>query len=181
MGETNEPTGEGEPGASHSGREEAGACEGSMEGGSSGRVTEPAGGDDGDEEEEVEYVLLDLGTELEEHDLDNYQTVKLMRLDTESPVLQFDGKVTLVGSYEETIGTCVVFEERNAEGETAAAPPTTHRETQLRTMMRKKRVSHLCNTDKILKFRRVTMVPAEAGGGAQATPLTLPANAGGST
>ena len=37
------------------------------------------GGDQGcEDDEDVEYVLLNLGIELPEHDLDNYSTVKLM-------------------------------------------------------------------------------------------------------
>eukprot|EP00976_Prorocentrum_cordatum_P082606 1184882-Prorocentrum_minimum.AAC.2 len=74
---TGEPS-DGERGPSTSGREEAGADAGSVEGANDGRTVEADGREDGDDEE-VEYVLLDLGgAELEEYELDKYKTVKLM-------------------------------------------------------------------------------------------------------
>ncbi|KAM3267790.1 general transcription factor 3C polypeptide 6 isoform X1 [Capsicum chacoense] len=67
--------------------------------------------DDNMEEEEAEYVLLDLdGISSEVHIPPNAPYV-LSGLDTLNPILIIDGKIKLIGEYDETIGTCLVFNE----------------------------------------------------------------------
>ncbi|KAK4369153.1 hypothetical protein RND71_012945 [Anisodus tanguticus] len=64
-----------------------------------------------EEEEEAEYVLLDFdGLPPEVHIPPNAPYV-LSGLDTLNPILTIDGKIKLIGQYDETIGTCLVFYE----------------------------------------------------------------------
>ncbi|OIT00435.1 PREDICTED: uncharacterized protein LOC109228949 [Nicotiana attenuata] len=74
------------------------------------------------EEEEAEYVLLDLdGISSEVHIPPNAPYV-LSGLDTLNPILTIDGKIKLIGQYDETIGTCLVFSESDA-------PSMVHKDT----------------------------------------------------
>ncbi|KAJ0101861.1 hypothetical protein Patl1_04607 [Pistacia atlantica] len=68
----------------------------------------------GDEEEEEEFVLLDLDDLPEEFDIPPNAPYVLSGLDTLNPILIIDGKLKLIGEYEETIGTCFVFSENEA-------------------------------------------------------------------
>ncbi|CAN4104172.1 unnamed protein product [Withania somnifera] len=80
--------------------------------------------DDNMEKEEVEYVLLDLdGISSEVHIPPNAPYV-LSGLHTLHPTLTIDGKIKLIGEYDETIGTCLVFNESVL----ADAPPVVHEE-----------------------------------------------------
>ncbi|XP_042953586.1 uncharacterized protein LOC122290110 isoform X1 [Carya illinoinensis] len=65
----------------------------------------------GDEEE---FVLLDLNSVSGQLDIPSNAPYVLSGLDTLNPVLIIDDKLKLIGEYEETIGTCLVFTE---EGE----------------------------------------------------------------
>ncbi|XP_059661531.1 uncharacterized protein LOC132307713 isoform X2 [Cornus florida] len=73
------------------------------------------------EDEEEDYVLIDLdGVSGHVHIPPNAPYV-LSGLDTMNPILIIDDKVKLIGEYEETIGTCLVFTEEVA--------PVVHEET----------------------------------------------------
>ncbi|EOY12880.1 Transcription factor TFIIIC, putative isoform 1 [Theobroma cacao] len=79
---------------------------------------------DGLEEEggESEYVLLDLDAVSGQIDIPPNAPYTLSGLDTTNPILLIDQKVKLIGEYEETIGTCLVFSEDEAS-------PVVHEET----------------------------------------------------
>ncbi|CAI0376001.1 unnamed protein product [Linum tenue] len=74
-----------------------------------------------DEKGEEEYVLLDLDAVMEHVSIRPDTPYVLTGLDTLNPMLIIDGKVKLIGEYEETIGTCLVFSENEA--------PVLHKET----------------------------------------------------
>ncbi|OAY28670.1 uncharacterized protein LOC110601152 isoform X2 [Manihot esculenta] len=73
-------------------------------------------------EEEEEYVLLDLDAVSGQVDIPPDAPYVLFGLDTLNPILIIDDKLKLIGEYEETIGTCLVFTEEEA-------PPLLHEET----------------------------------------------------
>ncbi|XP_042992547.1 uncharacterized protein LOC122318886 isoform X1 [Carya illinoinensis] len=62
----------------------------------------------GDEEE---FVLLDINSVSGQLDIPSNAPYVLSGLDTLNPVLIIDEKLKLIGEYEETIGTCLVFTE----------------------------------------------------------------------
>ncbi|KAL9259058.1 hypothetical protein AKJ16_DCAP14312 [Drosera capensis] len=72
-----------------------------------------------EQEEEEEYVLLDLNGVCGFLDLAPDTPYVLSGLDTLNPILTIDGKLMLIGDYEETIGTCLAF----SETEKAAVAP----------------------------------------------------------
>ncbi|KAB1217237.1 hypothetical protein CJ030_MR4G021084 [Morella rubra] len=67
-----------------------------------------------DHEDEEEFVLLDLNSVSGQLDIPPNAPYVLSGLDTLNPVLVIDDKLKLVGEYEETIGTCLVFTEEEA-------------------------------------------------------------------
>ncbi|XP_040990066.1 general transcription factor 3C polypeptide 6 isoform X2 [Juglans microcarpa x Juglans regia] len=73
----------------------------------------------GDEEE---FVLLDLNSVSGQLDIPSNAPYVLSGLDTLNPVLIIDDKLKLIGEYEETIGTCLVFTEEDTT-------PVVHEET----------------------------------------------------
>ncbi|XP_057951651.1 uncharacterized protein LOC131146233 [Malania oleifera] len=77
---------------------------------------------DNHEEDEEEYVLLDLDGVSGQVDIPPNASYVLSGLDTLNPVLVIGDKLKLIGEYEETIGTCLVFSEDDAA-------PVIHEET----------------------------------------------------
>ncbi|KAL8166193.1 hypothetical protein V2J09_007692 [Rumex salicifolius] len=75
--------------------------------------------DDGGEDE---YVLLDLGGVSGKVDLAPGTPYVLSGLDTMNPVLTIGDKLKLIGEYEETVGTCLIFSENERK-------PVVHEET----------------------------------------------------
>ncbi|KAH0718272.1 hypothetical protein KY285_014303 [Solanum tuberosum] len=80
-------------------------------------------------------------------------------LDTLNPILTIDGKIKLIGQYDETIGTCLVFYESDT-------PPVVHEEaghseanlfpgrpTFDPKQAKSKQVKHVTQLQKILKSR----------------------------
>ncbi|KAL6998387.1 hypothetical protein U1Q18_008513 [Sarracenia purpurea var. burkii] len=65
-------------------------------------------------EDEEEYLLLDLDGVSGQVDIPPNAPYVLSGLDTLNPVLVINNKLKLIGEYEETIGTCFVFSEREA-------------------------------------------------------------------
>ncbi|MCL7042847.1 hypothetical protein MKW94_023841 [Papaver nudicaule] len=63
------------------------------------------------EEEEEEYVLLDLGAVSKQVQIPHNAPYVLSGLDTLNPVLVIGDNLKLIGTYEETIGTCLAFSE----------------------------------------------------------------------
>ncbi|KAJ7948630.1 TFIIIC transcription factor [Quillaja saponaria] len=110
-------------------------------------------------EDEEEYVLLDLDGIAGELDIPPNAPYVLSGLDTLNPVLIIDDKFKLIGEYEETIGTCIVFTEQDAA-------PIVHEvtgpsETNLfsgkciidSNQPPTKQVKPVCQLQKVLKFR----------------------------
>ncbi|XP_050374298.1 uncharacterized protein LOC126791845 isoform X1 [Argentina anserina] len=62
-------------------------------------------------QEEEEYVLLDLDSVYSQLEIRPNAPYVLSGLDTMQPVLVLDGKFKLVGQWDETIGTCLLFKE----------------------------------------------------------------------
>ncbi|KAG4120839.1 hypothetical protein ERO13_D11G168400v2 [Gossypium hirsutum] len=115
--------------------------------------------DDYGEEEDSEYVLLDLETVRGQIDIPPNAPYTLSGLDTMNPILIIDKKVKLIGEYEETIGTCFVFSEDEAS-------PVVHEETGPSeanlfsgkyildpNQAPRKQVKPVARLQKILKFR----------------------------
>ncbi|TYH44294.1 hypothetical protein ES332_D11G184400v1 [Gossypium tomentosum] len=115
--------------------------------------------DDYGEEEDSEYVLLDLETVRGQIDIPPSAPYTLSGLDTMNPILIIDKKVKLIGEYEETIGTCFVFSEDEAS-------PVVHEETGPSeanlfsgkyildpNQAPRKQVKPVARLQKILKFR----------------------------
>ncbi|KAM5562706.1 hypothetical protein ABKV19_017756 [Rosa sericea] len=73
------------------------------------------------EEEEEEYVLLDLDSVYSQLQIPPNAPYVLSGLDTMQPVLILDGKFKLIGQWDETIGTCLLFKEE--------VVPVVHEET----------------------------------------------------
>ncbi|KAJ8754625.1 hypothetical protein K2173_010716 [Erythroxylum novogranatense] len=65
-------------------------------------------------EDEEEYILLDLDAVTAHIDIPPNAPYLLSGLDTLNPILIIDDKLKLIGEYEETIGTCLVFSEEEA-------------------------------------------------------------------
>ncbi|KAM8792318.1 general transcription factor 3C polypeptide 6 isoform 2-T2 [Rhynchonycteris naso] len=65
----------------------------------------------GDEEEEEQLVLVELSGIIDSDFLSKCENkCKILGIDTERPILQVDNYV-FAGEYEDTLGTCVIFEE----------------------------------------------------------------------
>ncbi|KAL3508649.1 hypothetical protein ACH5RR_028050 [Cinchona calisaya] len=75
-----------------------------------------------EEEEEEEYVLMNLDAVTDQVHIPPNAPYILSGLDTLNPILTIDEKIKLIGEYEETIGTCLVFTESDAT-------PVLHQET----------------------------------------------------
>ncbi|KAL3636869.1 hypothetical protein CASFOL_019168 [Castilleja foliolosa] len=66
-------------------------------------------------EEEEDYVLLDLDSISNQIHIPQNAPYVLSGLDTLNPILIIDNKIKLIGEYIETIGTCLVFSESDAD------------------------------------------------------------------
>ncbi|GMY31705.1 general transcription factor 3C polypeptide 6 isoform X1 [Fagus crenata] len=64
---------------------------------------------------EEEFVLRDLDSVSGQIGIPPNAPYVLSGLDTLNPVLIIDGKLKLIGEYEETIGTCLVFTEEDGK------------------------------------------------------------------
>lgn len=113
----------------------------------------------GEEEEEEEYVFLELDDCLYS-DIQPNAPYILSGLDTLTPTLIVGDGLKMIGEYEETIGTCYLFSESEAapkpvHGETA--PPKENRDKQGSSSKEapSKEVKHVASVQKILKFRSI--------------------------
>ncbi|XP_068933145.1 general transcription factor 3C polypeptide 6 isoform X3 [Petaurus breviceps papuanus] len=69
-----------------------------------------------DEEEEEQLVMVELSGIIDSEFLTRCgNKCKILGIDTERPILQVDSYV-FAGEYEDTLGTCVVFEENTDQG-----------------------------------------------------------------
>ncbi|KAL5571475.1 hypothetical protein UlMin_021072 [Ulmus minor] len=115
-----------------------------------------------DHDDEEEFVLLDLNVVFGQLEIPPNAPYVLSGLDTLNPVLTIADNLKLVGEYEETIGTCLVFTEEKAS-------PVVHEETGPSEVNlfsgkciidpnqpSKKEVKPMARLHKILKFRLPT-------------------------
>ncbi|ORX92071.1 hypothetical protein K493DRAFT_339004 [Basidiobolus meristosporus CBS 931.73] len=101
-------------------------------------------------EEEVNYIVLDLGTEVTTDMLKSSGTdgYSLMGLDTESPYLKI-GNMVFKGQYDETLGTELVF-----------CPSGNTNSTQQKTETSEaKEVKYFCHTTKKITLSKVNLQP----------------------
>ncbi|XP_054812375.1 uncharacterized protein LOC129313372 [Prosopis cineraria] len=130
-----------------------------------------------DHKDQEEYILLDLDGVSGNLDippnakyvLTNSKEMNLVALiyfsllfatglDTLNPVLIIDDKLKLVGEYEETIGTCIVFTEEDTpviHEETGPSEVNLFSGTKIidSSQPPKKQVKPSCQLHKVLKFR----------------------------
>ncbi|KAK6132710.1 hypothetical protein DH2020_033515 [Rehmannia glutinosa] len=113
--------------------------------------------------EEEEYVLLDLDSISDHIHIPRNAPYVLSGLDTLNPILIIDNKIKLIGEYEETIGTCLVFNESGEQ----------HLEYQRRCIIDSKQtpakqVNPIASLHKVLKFRLFLEADNEDGADKQA-------------
>ncbi|XP_073127054.1 uncharacterized protein [Henckelia pumila] len=129
-------------------------------------------------EEEEEYVLLDLDSVSADIDIPQNAPYVLSGLDTLNPILIIDNKIKLIGEYEETIGTCIIFKE--SEEAPISREETGSSETNLlsnKHMMDPKQtpakqVNPLASLQKVLKFRLFLDADDENGDDKDANTLS---------
>ncbi|KAI3466128.1 hypothetical protein Pfo_022791 [Paulownia fortunei] len=127
-----------------------------------------------EEEEEEEYVLLDLDSISDHIRIPPNSPYVLSGLDTLNPILTIDNKIKLIGEYEETIGTCLVFNESDAD-------PIVHEEAGPSEAKRfsgkcivdpkqtpAEQVNPIASLHKVLKFRLFVEADNEDGADKQA-------------
>ncbi|KAB2615859.1 hypothetical protein D8674_022447 [Pyrus ussuriensis x Pyrus communis] len=90
--------------------------------------------------EEEEYVLLDLDSVSSQFEIPPNAPYSFSGLNTEHPVLTIGDKLKLIGEYQETIGTCLIFKE---EGKCIMDP----------NQSPSKQVKPVTSLQRILKFR----------------------------
>ncbi|XP_066350313.1 uncharacterized protein [Miscanthus floridulus] len=115
----------------------------------------------GQEEDEVEeeYVLLELDDCLYS-DISPGAPFVFSGLDTLTPTLTVGNGLKMIGEYEETVGTCYLFSESEAQpkplsNETLPSEENTGNPTSSGKEGPSKEVNHLASVQKILKFRPV--------------------------
>lgn len=119
------------------------------------------------DKDDEEYVLFDLDDVSEQVDIPPNAPYVLSGLDTLNPILIIDNKLKLIGEYEETIGTCLVFSESDAAP--VVYEETGPSETNLFSgkcildpnQTAVKQVNPVANLHKILKFRLSTEAAIE--------------------
>ncbi|CAA0834621.1 Rop guanine nucleotide exchange factor 12 [Striga hermonthica] len=127
-----------------------------------------------EEDEEEEYILLDLEGISDQIHIPPNAPYILSGLDTLNPLLIIDNKIKLIGEYVETIGTCFVFNEsddvspvvRNEAGPSEANPLLRRSVTDPKQIP-KKQVNPIASLQKILKFRLVLDAENDDGKGNQ--------------
>ncbi|KAI0500938.1 hypothetical protein KFK09_019156 [Dendrobium nobile] len=120
-------------------------------------------------ENDEEYVLLDLENVCMQADIPANAPYTLSGLDTLNPTLTIGNRLKLIGEYQETIGTCYMFCERDAEaavknadiGSCSGNFPKNQQHTGGPNQSPCKQIRLVASTQKILKFRLQADVQAE--------------------
>ncbi|WOL10139.1 hypothetical protein Cni_G18893 [Canna indica] len=128
-------------------------------------------------EDEEEYVLLDLDDVCVEADIPANAPYVLSDMDTMNPVLLIGDHLKLIGEYQETIGTCYVFSENDDTPTTTMCPETRPSETNSSKdkgivdakEAPSKQVKPIASVHKILKFKLVTEDQNEVAAGVTTT------------
>ncbi|KAK6934284.1 Transcription factor TFIIIC, triple barrel domain [Dillenia turbinata] len=116
------------------------------------------------EQDEEEFVLLDLEGACGKVDIPPNAPYVLSGLDTLNPVLLIGDKLKLIGEYEETIGTCFVFSEEettpivNEETGQSEENPSTSKGVGDSNQAPTKKIKPIARLQKTLKFRLVSEV-----------------------
>ncbi|KAK3247090.1 hypothetical protein CYMTET_24090 [Cymbomonas tetramitiformis] len=97
------------------------------------------------DDSESEYVLLDLGPAA--FDVEDGSTFHLSGLDTGKPVLRLNGTTMMVGEYQDTVGSTVLFNEEEVPSNQGGV---------------KRKVQYIGTSEKVLKFRRVRGVEGDS-------------------
>ncbi|KAL0914044.1 hypothetical protein M5K25_017542 [Dendrobium thyrsiflorum] len=108
-------------------------------------------------ENDEEYVLLDLENVCMQADIPANAPYTLSGLDTLNPTLTIGNRLKLIGEYQETIGTCYMFCERDAE----TAVKSTDIGSCGPNQSPCKQIRLVASTQKILKFRLQADVQTE--------------------
>ncbi|XP_057451288.1 uncharacterized protein LOC130743174 isoform X1 [Lotus japonicus] len=111
-----------------------------------------------DNEDQDEYVLLDLDGVSDLLDIPPNANYVLTGLDTLNPVLIIDDRFKLIGEYEETIGTSIAFTEQDTRVVHEVTGPSEKNffsGTRLIDSRQPstKQVRPLCQLHKVLKFK----------------------------
>ncbi|XP_008704439.2 general transcription factor 3C polypeptide 6 [Ursus americanus] len=107
--------------------------------------------EDGEEEEEEaeQLVLVELSGILDSDFLSKCENkCKILGIDTERPILQVDNYV-FAGEYEDTLGTCAIFEENVEHGDTEGSNKTV--------------LKYTCHTMKKLSMTRTLLTEKKEG------------------
>uniref|UniRef100_A0A672IIN7 Transcription factor TFIIIC triple barrel domain-containing protein n=2 Tax=Salarias fasciatus TaxID=181472 RepID=A0A672IIN7_SALFA len=98
-------------------------------------------------EEEEQLVVVELsGIINNEHLSKCLSTCKILDIDSERPMMQV-GQYVFAGEYEDTLGTCVLFEEVPHKGKAADSPD----------------LKYMCHTAKKLTMQRVFLTEKKEG------------------
>ncbi|XP_032714215.1 general transcription factor 3C polypeptide 6 [Lontra canadensis] len=114
------------------------------------RIPEDRGEEEEEEEEEAEQlVLVELSGIIDSEFLSKCENkCKILGIDTERPILQVDSYV-FAGEYEDTLGTCVIFEENVEQGDTEGSDKTV--------------LKYKCHTMKKLSMTRTLLTEKKEG------------------
>ncbi|KAM5530680.1 hypothetical protein V8D89_015652 [Ganoderma adspersum] len=121
------------------------------------------------EEEEVEYVTLDLGT-VEPTLVPSSSSYRLIGLDTPTPFLQLSGTM-LKGEHVSLLGTELLFSEAAAAG---SSPGVNAEEQPHERAQGKKTLVHLANTERRIRFKEVELKPKVAGSSSNGEDVGTP-------
>jgi general transcription factor 3C polypeptide 6 len=109
-----------------------------------------------EEEEETEYVVLDLDEVFNGAAVPANCPYTLTGLDTMAPVLTLGNGLRLIGEYEETMGSVLIFSESedtatHEHNDERDFPTPIDPDTRVKEV--KKRVQSVCKLERRLKFR----------------------------
>ncbi|XP_015239465.1 PREDICTED: general transcription factor 3C polypeptide 6 isoform X2 [Cyprinodon variegatus] len=98
-------------------------------------------------EEEEQLVVVELSGIINNDFLSKCQsTCKILDVDSERPMMQV-GQYVFAGEYEDTLGTCVLFEEEPKKGKATSSPG----------------LKYMCNTVKKLRMQRIFLTEKKEG------------------
>ncbi|KAK9688939.1 hypothetical protein RND81_09G023200 [Saponaria officinalis] len=112
-----------------------------------------------DDDLQEEYVLLDLDAVCGQIDIPPNEPYTLSGLDTLNPILTIGDKLKLIGEYEETIGTCLIFSENETaptvDDDRGSSRGNHSKDTNIGgpNQVSSKQVKPITSLQKILKFR----------------------------
>uniref|UniRef100_A0A8D2ZP37 Transcription factor TFIIIC triple barrel domain-containing protein n=1 Tax=Scophthalmus maximus TaxID=52904 RepID=A0A8D2ZP37_SCOMX len=98
-------------------------------------------------EEEEQLVVVELSGIINNDFLSKCRgTCKILDIDSEKPMMQF-GQYVFAGEYEDSLGTCVLFEEGPKKGQADTGPE----------------LKYMCHTVKKLMMQRIFLIEKKEG------------------